>query len=260
MNSPLVSVLMTAYNRENYLEDSIRSVLASTYHNFELIIVDDASTDNTVSLAEKFAKTDHRIKVFLNESNMGDYPNRNKAASYAKGKYLKYLDSDDIMYPHCLEVMVLSMEKFPEAGYGLCSISEKERPYPVCISGREAFLENFNGFGHFGRAPGSSIIKKTAFESVNGFTGERMIGDSQLWFALSMKYPLVKIQRDLVWDRVHPNQESQSAYSKKYEQLRKKVILDALADPECPLNESEKNKIRQSYFKSRMKDLFRKWI
>src|SRR4051812_47750099 len=92
---PLVSVLMTSYNREKYIAQAIESVIASTYSNLELIIVDDCSKDSTVSIARSYAENDKRVKVYVNEKNLGDYPNRNKAASYATGKYLKYVDADD---------------------------------------------------------------------------------------------------------------------------------------------------------------------
>ena len=90
MNSSLVSVLMTAYNRQQYIAEAIQSVIANTYQNWELIIVDDRSNGDTVAIAKKFAEKDNRIKVYINENNLGDYPNRNKAVSLAKGKYLKY--------------------------------------------------------------------------------------------------------------------------------------------------------------------------
>ena len=119
MNSTKVSILTTVYNREKYLAACIDSVLASGYQNWELIIVDDVSTDNSVSIARAYEKKDVRIKVYVNDKNLGDYPNRNKAASYAKGKYLKYLDADDLIYPRGLEVMVHTMEQFPEAALGI---------------------------------------------------------------------------------------------------------------------------------------------
>src|SRR5690606_2521559 len=100
MSTPLVSVLMTVYNREKYIAEAIKSVLASTYQNWELIIVDDQSMDNSVAIAQSFAQKDPRIQVHVNKENLGDYPNRNRAASYAKGKYLKYVDSDDLIYPY----------------------------------------------------------------------------------------------------------------------------------------------------------------
>src|SRR5258705_9727856 len=92
---PFVSVLMTAYNREKYIGEAIKSVLASGYTNFELIIVDDCSGDNTVTIAKTFEQRDARIKVYVNEKNLGDYPNRNKAAGYENGEFIMYLDSDD---------------------------------------------------------------------------------------------------------------------------------------------------------------------
>src|SRR5260370_37746092 len=96
LEKPLVSVLMTAYNREKYIAQAIESVLASTYTNFELIIVDDRSTDYSVEIARGYERKDKRVRVHVNEKNLGDYPNRNKAASYAVGKYIRYLDSDDV--------------------------------------------------------------------------------------------------------------------------------------------------------------------
>lgn len=107
-----ISVLMTAYNREKYISQSIESVLSSTHNDFELIIVDDCSKDKTVEIAKWYEKTDSRIRVYVNEENLGDYPNRKKAVTFASGKYIKYLDSDDIMYPSCLETMVTSVSIF----------------------------------------------------------------------------------------------------------------------------------------------------
>lgn len=258
---PVVSVLMTAFNREQFIAAAIESVLASTFSDFELIVVDDCSTDRTVETARSFAANDQRVKVYVNEQNLGDYRNRNKAASYASGNYLKYLDSDDIMYAHCLQVMVAAMEKFPDAGYGLSCKGDATQPYPVCIEPHDAYWEHFNGHHHFDRAPGSSIIKKTAFDAVGGFSGRRMIGDNELWLKIGRYYPLVKFPVDLYWARTHAAQESQSDYAKEYEQLRKNVFDEAFLHADCPLNEEEKKTIlqrmkRQS-LKNKLKNIIR---
>ena len=79
-----VSILTTVYNRDKYLAACIDSVLASSYQDWELIIVDDVSSDGSVSIALAYEQKDARIKVYVNDKNLGDYPNRNKAASYAK--------------------------------------------------------------------------------------------------------------------------------------------------------------------------------
>lgn len=246
MSAPVVSVLMTSYNRENFIADAIKSVLESTYTNFELIIVDDCSTDSTLEIAHSFASKDGRISVYQNKENLGDYPNRNKAAALAKGSYLKYLDSDDLIYKHSLQIMVESMFAFPQAGFGLSANGDNRYPYPAMISSLEAYQEHFGEFGHFNRAPGSSIILKKAFEEVGGFSGKRMIGDNELWFKLARYYPLVKLPRDLVWDRVHAGQESRSGYAKQYEALRKSVLDEALAHQDCPLSEQEIEAIYKS--------------
>jgi glycosyltransferase involved in cell wall biosynthesis len=76
-------------------------VLASSFKDFELIIVDDCSKDHTVEIERRY-RSDPRVQIHVNEKNLGDYPNRNRAANYANGKYPGYLDSDDIIYPYGL--------------------------------------------------------------------------------------------------------------------------------------------------------------
>ena len=256
---PILSVLTTAYNREKFIADSIRSVLASTFTDFELIVVDDCSTDSTVEIARSFTEKDGRVKVYVNEKNLGDYPNRNKAASYAIGKYIKYLDSDDMIYPHGLGFMVQSMERFPEAGFGLASRADESRCYPVCISPVEIFLENFNGYGHFYRAPGSSIIKREVFEKEGGYSGERMIVDLDLWLRLSKKYPMVKFPFDLYWNRIHDGQEFNTDYARRIYPVRTQSLIDqSLADPACPLSNDQKAEIVKLIKSNRKKEKLRK--
>ena len=259
MDTPLVSVLMTAYNREQYIAEAIESVLASNYKNFELIIVDDCSIDNTFNIAKKYAQKDTRINVFKNDKNIGDYPNRNKAASYAKGKYLKYLDSDDIIYSHGLGVMVSCMEAFPNAGYGLSANGGIKGPYPICLSPKETYQEHFFVYksDHFNRAPGSSIIDHKAFKRVGGFSGKRMIGDYEMWMKLSRYFSLVKIPRDLIWDRTHLGQESQSGYAKRYKILKEKVLLNALANRDCPLSLAEVQEIKHTQKQKRIQQYYK---
>jgi glycosyltransferase involved in cell wall biosynthesis len=238
---------MTAYNREEFVGAAIESVLLSTYANFELIVLDDVSNDNTVNIIKSYAEKDQRIRLYVNEKNLGDYPNRNEIAKYAQGKYLKYFDSDDIMYPHCLEVMVRNMEMFPEGGFGLCTNSDPEVAYPVVIQPKQSYLEHFNGYSHFLRAPGSSIIKREVFEKEKGFSGKPLIGDNEFWFRLARKYPLVKFSTGLYWDRTHANQERSYSYAKKhYRQLREGVVIDAMNHPDCPLTPKEKKEVFQS--------------
>ena len=245
-DQPLVSVLMTAYNREQYIAAAIESVLSSTYTNWQLIICDDASKDNSVAIAKKYEAQDQRIKVFVNEQNLGDYPNRNKAAAYAAGKYILYLDADDILYDFGLDLKVRYTEKFPEAGFGLGAYPDDNKPCPVLVHPREIYLENFFQYGHFNRAPGSGLIKLEVFNKVGGFSGKRMIGDYEFWFKIARHYSMVKLPIDTYWNRLHPGQESQTAYAKKnYTRLRKAILVEALAHPDCPLTAEDLVLVRQ---------------
>jgi glycosyltransferase involved in cell wall biosynthesis len=205
---PLVSVLMTCYNREDYIAEAITSVMNSSYGNWELIIVDDGSNDRTVSIARDFAEKEKRIRVFENDKNLGDYPNRNKAAGYARGDYLKYLDSDDYIYPFGLESMVYFMQKYPEAGYGLGQLPpDKERPFPILLNPAEAYEYNYFRSPIFIKSPMSAIIRKSVFEETGGFPEGRMTSDYEMWHKISLRYPVLLMPQGLTWYRKHGEQE-----------------------------------------------------
>lgn len=106
----LVSIIMPSYNTANYIGESINSVINQTYKNWELIIVDDCSTDNTDEIVNKFLK-DERIKYLKNEKNSGAAISRNKALREAKGRWIAFLDSDDLWVPEKLEKQINFMEK-----------------------------------------------------------------------------------------------------------------------------------------------------
>src|SRR4051794_2507888 len=165
----LISVLMTAYNREAYIAVAIESVLASTYENFELIIVDDHSADNTHAIARQYEQKDNRVRVFRNEKNLGDYPNRKFASSLAVGKYLKFFDSDDILYPHGLEVMVRGMQLFPEAALGMVWGDPVDEPSPKLYSPRQAYYSYFFKNQWMTVGPSGSIYKRDCYHAVGGF-------------------------------------------------------------------------------------------
>ena len=241
---PLVSILMTTYNREKYLAQAVESVLASTYRNFELIIVDDQSKDNSLSIAREYEVKDSRVKAVLNEKNLGDYPNRNKAAGLAIGKYLKYVDADDMIYPTGLEVLVNGMESFPDAGFGLGSLpQDKFRIFPFMLSPEEAYKRHYFREQLFHKAPLSAIIRKDVFDAVGGFTGRRYLGDFEMWHILAATYPVVLMPHGIVWYREHEEQEMQGNRTDltipfKYLLCAKEMINR----PDCPLSPEDREK------------------
>ena len=253
VSNPTVSVLMTAYNREKYIADAICSVLASSFTDFELIVVDDGSSDRTVAIAREFEATDRRVRVEVNPVNLGDYPNRNRAAALANGRYLKYVDSDDIIYPHGLAMMVECMEKVPEAGLGLQRPPQPDVPYPIALTPHEAYREHFLGSGSlFAEAPISLIFRAAEFREVGGFSGRRFVGDTEFCLKMGARYPTVKMPFGLVWWRSHGEQEIVlGQVAAGYPVMTYQITVDALASPENPLEPAERvtalRRVRKSH-------------
>ena len=133
----LVSVIMPSWNTGKFIAESIQSVIDQTYENWELIIVDDCSTDNTDAVVAKF--TDKRIRYFKNEKNSGAALSRNRALREARGEWIAFLDSDDLWNPDKLEHQINFMN---EHGYTLSyteyeKIDEGSKPLQIYVSGPE---------------------------------------------------------------------------------------------------------------------------
>jgi len=118
VNEPLVSILMPNYNNEKFITETIESILNQTYTNFEFIICDDCSTDNSWKIIQKFVKKDSRIKAFRNEKNLQIVKTRNKLFTLMseESKYVAIIDSDDVAMSKRLELQVDFLEKHADFG------------------------------------------------------------------------------------------------------------------------------------------------
>ena len=120
---PLVSIIVAVYNRESFVDKTIKSILNQTYKNFELLVIDDGSKDASFEIVSQFAKKDLRVKVIQLPYNQGVSAARNMGLKLAKGKYIATLDSDDEAYPTWIEKSVLYMEKNPHVTMGYPKIN-----------------------------------------------------------------------------------------------------------------------------------------
>ena len=254
-HTPIVSVLMTMYNSAKYLSEAIESVLSSTFKDFEFIIVDDGSKDDSVHIAKGFQQNDPRIKVYVNEINLGDYPNRNRAAGYAKGKYLKYVDSDDKIYAHTLEVMVKGMESNPAAGFAGSSISESVEKL---FTPEEAFRTHFFRRGLFDYGPTATIIRRDVFFECGSFMKIRCVSDFDFWYTMAIKYPVLELPKDLIFRREHPDQEIKLPTHIIQNLTHTLPIIEKhLNNPDFPLNPAEKMMILKKFRKRSARNLIR---
>ena len=241
MTRPAVSVLVTVYNREKLVPETVKSILDSSYEDFEIILVDDASSDHSWDVIRQLAESDDRISAHRNETNLGDYGNRAKAISLSKTDLIKFVDADDLIYPHSLELMVRAMAEAPDAALALSqSSAELDRPYPFALSPLEAYQRQFLGCGCLNCGPSGAIFRREAFEQVGGFRDWGVLNDTDLWLRLAAKWPVVLLPPALVWWRRHEGQEFERGQASG-EYLAKGFALsrEALSSPDCPLNEED---------------------
>lgn len=112
MNNDLISIAMATYNGEKYLREQLTSIINQTYKNFELIICDDFSTDNTKNILQEYANKDSRIKLHFNITNLGFKKNFENTINYCTGKYIAFCDQDDIWEPYKLEIALEKIQNY----------------------------------------------------------------------------------------------------------------------------------------------------
>ena len=168
-NEPLVSVIMAIYNCERFIEKAISCVVNQTYTNWELILIDDYSSDQTFSIAQKISNSDNRIRLFRNEKNLTLAPTLNKCLERANGKYIARMDGDDICALDRFEKEITFLENNPDYALVSCqmdlfddsgvygTVYYKETPQkedfaygsPICHAGclmRKSVLEELGGY------------------------------------------------------------------------------------------------------------------
>jgi hypothetical protein len=256
--SPRISVLLTSFNRERYIAQAIESVLAQSMTDFELVIADDRSTDRTVDIINDFAKKDSRIRVALNERNLGDYANRRRVAELARGRFLKYHDSDDVMYRHCLMTMVESLEGEPRAAFALSSATGwPGGPCPMLLTPRLAYEREFLGYGLFNQGPASALFRTDVFRSLGGFPDIAYAGDYLFWLRACLTVSVLLIPGDLFYYRRHEGQElahpaSVAAYARASAEAWR--ILNST---ECPLTADEAEVGKRNFVFSQARGIYR---
>ncbi len=214
MNSSLVSIITPTYNSEKFILETIQSVQKQSYPDWEMIIVDDCSTDNTISIVSAISKNDSRIRFFQLEENLGTGVARDLALSKATGRYITFLDSDDLWKPFKLEKQIdfLRSNNHPftfsfyecidEAGNAL----DKKIEAPKRLKYYQLFFCNFIGnltgiydTSFFGKIPISSIRKRQ---------------DWMLWLTILKKIKVaMPVPESLAYYRVRENSISASKFN-----------------------------------------------
>lgn len=206
--SPLVSVITPVFNREKLIGQAIDSVLAGNFQDFEYIVVDNGSTDNTRSIVARYAEKDRRIRLILNDQNRIAY-SLNLGVSKARGKYISQLDSDDIYTPDSIRSMVHFMEK-TNCGLGIS--------YYSLIDEKGSDLPEFGIIKHLEysrnnilRVDGAGAVRmwrRSAIEKLGGFDSGELVDygeDYDLYLKLGEKFLVGRVHEVLYKYRRHPD-------------------------------------------------------
>lgn len=227
------SVIIPLYNKELSVEATLNSVLAQCYPHFEIIVVNDGSTDNSLSVVESIK--DSRIRI-VNTENRGVSSARNTGVEYATTDYIVFLDADDLWYPYCLEEFSFLIKNYTEASVFCTSHTLDIKNIPS--SDKRYYVDNFykataESYARNVTAllcTGCAVVKKDAFLSTGGYNKQLRHGeDLDMWERLAEKYIYAKSEVVTMKYRLDAENRSDKTRKNKknsIKQVVRKTIID----------------------------------
>lgn len=251
--APKISLIMSVYNGEDYLAETIDSVLSQTFTEWEFIIINDCSTDKTSQMLEEYAAKDNRIKVHTNETNLRLPSSLNKALSLAQGKYVARMDADDICMPDRLQKQYDFMESNPQIDLSSCRfMTLKNGVYSSGGCGGKGDNESIkalllvtNPILHPGIIAKAEVIKELGYDK--NFTCTE---DMELWTRFVLNNKRVEILSEyLMIYRLHDKQITETTLDKQKKEVIKvqKNYFSKLLEPMT--EEQEEFYINGVYFR-----------
>jgi glycosyltransferase involved in cell wall biosynthesis len=249
IDQPLFTVATITFNSGQWVRQAIESILSSSYDDFELIISDDCSTDDTWEIIQEY--TDHRIRAWRNEQNIGEYPNRNKVLREARGRFILFIDGDDILYKDALARSANYLTAFPEAKalWGVYPVyfDFVALPYlftPLQLT-RLNYLSTYPvtvvGFAE-------SFFSVEALLQMRGFHEGFAIGDTYIKRNFCCRFPVLLVTAGFAYWRQYPEQASNRVRS-FYKNIIETYQIDkgVLWTKDNPLSEDEMQKARRNF-------------
>lgn len=249
-----VSIILPLYNSEKYLKHTLTSIKNQNYKNWELIIVDDASTDNSLSEAQRFAKEDNRIKIIASAENKGVGASRNIALAHATGRYIAFIDSDDLWSKEKLSRQIVFMRKHDAAAShtSFAYINEKGQ---LRQRGEGHVDEKIDMKQYISTSQiclSSVMIDRSKIPDIHFTEGKKLCEDAILWMHLFREgYNFYGLNQTLVLYRVRPHQLSSR---------KDKMLINSLSRcfQEKTLTSEEKIICSMRYVKNALKKWCRK--
>ncbi|MBY9007020.1 MAG: glycosyltransferase [Candidatus Lokiarchaeota archaeon] len=211
-NQPFITIFTPNYNKSKFISETIESIINQTYTNFEYIIIDDCSTDDSWNIIQNYAKIDSRIKCYRNEKNLKIVETRNKGFQYSSpnAKYFSIIDSDDVAYSKRLERQIDFLENNQEYGMiGSNAIIINEdskiignRNYPLENDKIKKLIPRVNPFTQSSVTLRKKTIKEIGFYDKRWFVCQ----DYDYWLRVGRKWKLKNLNKPLIKYRLNTNQ------------------------------------------------------
>ncbi|RZK26382.1 MAG: glycosyltransferase family 2 protein, partial [Flavobacterium sp.] len=220
------TIVTITYNSSKWVQEAVESVLTSEYSVFEYIICDDASTDDTWEKIKLYK--DDRIRSFRHDRNIGEYQNRNFALDKAKGKYLLFVDGDDVLYRDALGRIANYLEHFPEVGsiWGVPDKYIKQNALPLLLNPQQSmswfYLANIR-IAEIGFA--ETIFNVEILKQLGGFSTSFISGDTHVKKLIALEANVLLVKPGFVFWRISSNQAS-SKLKLHYNGYRNNVLID----------------------------------
>jgi glycosyltransferase involved in cell wall biosynthesis len=229
MPRPKISIIIPSYNRAEYISATLNSILAQTYKDFEIIFIDDGSTDHTEEILQVYMDQDYRVKYFK-QSNSERAVARTYGMSLAIGDYICLVDSDDIWYPHKLYTQLSLMEANPDYILSYASVNRIDmQGKQLATAPRQ--LEGYTGWVFF------ELLKRNFIPSVTPMFRKEVLKkvkeqntefipyeDWDFWLRMSREGKFYHIQEPLGAYRLHPGQSVQNVNAERIEKVTKAVL------------------------------------
>ncbi|WP_412466999.1 glycosyltransferase family 2 protein [Pedobacter sp. KLB.chiD] len=209
MGKPKITVFMAVYNQADFIEQSINSVLTQSFSDFELIVVNDGSTDDTAAIIESFS--DSRIKLVHNDGNKGLIYTRNRLLTLAQGEYIAILDGDDVAYPDRLKLQYNFLFDNPEivlcGGHATIIDEHGNKTGKMLMVPTDDTVDLFMLFGN-PFVNSTAMFKSSVFMELNGYQHYTISEDFDLFIRMAEKYRVANLDYTLVDYRVHSQNTS----------------------------------------------------
>lgn len=221
----LISIVLPVYNGEKYLRESIDSIIAQTYTNWELLILDDCSTDSSPDIAKEYESRDSRIRYYRNENNLRLPRNLNKGFSLAKGNYLTWTSDDNRYKPSALEKMhsALTNNDGAQFVFASCAIIDALGKEVECMMVSESKIKTIVGQNCVGAC---FMYTRKVYETIGDYNPElTLVEDYDYWQRIFMQFKAVAISEKLYEYRWHDGALTSTMRKDKFNEALEKMLL-----------------------------------